>query len=166
MAVVMAIVKEEELRQAMRRWTTGVTIVTAESRGIQHGMTVSSFTSVSLDPPTVSISLEQNSRTHELISEAGSFGITFLSSEQQPISERFAGKFSDDMDRFAGLDTWRIISGAPFLVGGLAFLDCQVHSIHQFGSNSLIIGEILAAKSGENRDPLLYYNRQYRRLQE
>jgi flavin reductase (DIM6/NTAB) family NADH-FMN oxidoreductase RutF len=129
-------------------------------------MTVSSFTSVSLDPPIVTISLENNSRTNNLISEARSFGITFLSSAQQLISERFAGIFSDEMDRLADLHTWSIVSGAPFLDGGLAYLDCHVHSIHQFGSNSLIIGDVLAAKIGEDKDPLLYFNRQYRRLQE
>jgi len=162
----MATINPDEFRQAMRKWTTGVTIVTAQSRGIKHGMTVSSFTSVSLAPATVSISLEQNTRTHGLIHEAGSFGITFLSSEQQPISERFAGQIDDWKDRFEGLETWVMETGAPFLFGGLAYLDCRVQSMLPFGSNTLIIGEVVAARMGEEHNPLLYFNRTYRRLQE
>jgi flavin reductase (DIM6/NTAB) family NADH-FMN oxidoreductase RutF len=162
----MAAIRSDELRQAMRLWATGVTIVTVRSRGVKHGMTVSSFTSVSLDPPTVSISLEQNTRTHELITEAGAFGITFLSSEQQSLSERFAGQIGDRMDRFEGLETWILETGAPFLNGGLAYLDCKVHSMQPFGSNTLIIGGVVAAKTGNGRSPLLYFDRMYRRLQE
>lgn len=162
----MTAISSDQLRLAMRMWATGVTIVTVESRGVRHGMTVSSFTSVSLDPPTVSISLEQNTRTHELINEAGAFGINFLSNQQQSLSERFAGQIGDRMDRFEDLNTWILETGAPFLDGSLAYLDCMVHSMQPFGSNTLIIGSVVAAKTGNGNSPLLYFNRMYRRLQE
>jgi flavin reductase (DIM6/NTAB) family NADH-FMN oxidoreductase RutF len=162
----MEIIEAEELRQAMRHWTTGVSIVAASARGVRHGMTVSSFTSVALEPPTIIISLERNSRTHDLVVEAGSFGITFLNFSQRSISERFAGKESEDSDRFDGLVTWTLVTGSPLLESGLAFLDCRVISTQWIGSNTLVIGEVIAARVGGQDSPLLYYNRQYRRLQD
>ena len=88
-------VDSEQLRQTMRAWTSGVTVVTATHAGARHGMTVSSFTSVALDPPLIIISLQVNSRTHALISQARSFAVTVLSADQQEISDRFAGRVAD-----------------------------------------------------------------------
>jgi flavin reductase (DIM6/NTAB) family NADH-FMN oxidoreductase RutF len=150
----------------MRKWVTGVTIVTAQSNGFRHGMTVSSFSSVSLDPPTVSISLEQSSRTHDLVLDAGFFGLTFLSQDQQMISQRFAGAATENLDRFSDLDTMVLVTGAPFIISGLAFLDCQVDSAQAYGANTLIIGKVIAAKIGNSGNPLLYFDRQYRQLQD
>lgn len=154
------------LRISMRQWVTGVTIVSTQQDGIFHGMTVSSFTSVSLEPPTVTISLMKSSRTHDMVTKAGSFGITILSSDQQAISERFAGQSTEDLDRFDGLDTMTLISGAPFLRAGLAYIDCKLVAVHSFDQNSLFIGEVLAAEAGSGGKPLLYYDQQYRELQD
>ena len=92
-------VDSEILRQAMRAWTPGVTIVTASHEGEQHGMTVSSFTSIALEPPIVIISLQTDSRTHELVSQAKAFAVTILSDKQQELSDRFAGRIPDAEDR-------------------------------------------------------------------
>jgi flavin reductase (DIM6/NTAB) family NADH-FMN oxidoreductase RutF len=153
-----------DLRLAMRHWATGVTIASVAYQGVQHGMTVSSFTSVTLLPPVVLISLERITRTHDLILEAGFFGITILSDQQQALSERFAGSSTEDEDRFAGLETETLTSGAPFLVGGLAFVDCKVISTHEFATNTLFIAEVMDIKIGVIGKPLLYYNRRYYRL--
>ena len=150
----------------MRKWPTGVTLVTVSHQGIRHGMTVSSFTSLSLDPPWVLISLDRSSRTYNLVAEAGYFGVIFLSSQQQAISERFAGRETEHEDRFAGLETHTLVSGAPFLEGGLGCLDCRVVTTIESGTNTLFIGEALAARSGEGQLPLIYFDRQYRQLQE
>ncbi len=160
------VVSPEELRQVMRQWVTGVTIVTSIHDGIRHGMTVSSFTSVSLEPPIITISLENQSRTHHLVSDSGVFAITFLSSGQREISERFAGKQTEYTDRFSGLETWTLRTGAPLLNEGLAFLDCQVLAAYSFGANTLFIGKVLAAQLGQEGDPLIYHNRHYHRLQD
>lgn len=150
----------------MRRWTSGVTLVSVSHLGKEHGMTVSSFTSVSLDPPLITISLTKDSRTLEMITGSRSFGVTILSSEQTGISSIFAGQIGDDEDRFAGLETKRLISGTPMITGGIAYLDCNVFEIYEFASNSLIIGEVIAAEVGENVKPLLYFDQQYHKLQE
>ena len=159
-------VSPQELRHAMRQWPTGVTIVTVSHQDIRHGMTVSSFTSLSLEPPWVLISLDRSSRTYHLVAEAGHFGVIFLSGQQRAISERFARRETEAEDRFAGLETHTLVSGAPFLGGGLGCLDCRVVTTIEAGSNTLFIGEVLAARSGEGELPLVYFNRQYRQLQE
>ena len=157
-------VDPNNLRLAMRRWATGVTIVSVEYKGIQHGMTVSSFTSVSLEPPTVLVSLERIARTHDLVMKAGSFGVTILSTEQQEISDRFAGRKTEYENRFLNLNTHILVSNAPFIDGGLAFFDCRVLSTLDSGTHTLFIGEVLAVQFEEGEHPLLYYNQQYRRL--
>ena len=103
----------EQLRAAMRAWTTGVTVVTASHNGITHGMTVNSFASISLKPALIAISLQHTSRTHELVSKTNAFGLTILSAEQQAISDIFAGRGNDTDDRFANIKTKTLITGAP-----------------------------------------------------
>lgn len=162
----MQLILSEQLRTLMRRWATGVTIVSTQNDGVFHGMTVSSFTSVSLDPPIVTISLMKSSRTHDMVIEAGSFGITILSSAQQAISEMFAGQSRDELHRFDGIDTITLVTGSPFVKNGLAFIDCKLIAIHPFNQNSLLIGEVLATRVGNSEKPLLYFDQQYRKLQD
>jgi flavin reductase (DIM6/NTAB) family NADH-FMN oxidoreductase RutF len=146
----------------MRQWATGVTIVSVEHRGIRHGMTVNSFTSLSLHPPLVLISLERGTRTHEILLESGTFGVTILSSRQQDISDRFAGRHTEEQDRFQGLKTFTLVSGVPFLAGGIAFW-LVIHS-HEAATHTLFIGDVLSVDVHPEDPPLIYYNRDYRGL--
>jgi flavin reductase (DIM6/NTAB) family NADH-FMN oxidoreductase RutF len=155
-----------ELRSAMRAWTTGVAVVTAVHGGKQHGMTVSSFTSISLDPPLIAISLSTGSHTHELVRRAGAFGVTILAASQQEVSERFAGRPGGDDDRLADVQTETFVTGAPFIKGGLAFLDCRVTQAIQAGMNTLFIAEVVAVREDDHDSPLVYHDRAYRRLQD
>lgn len=154
------------LRQVMRKWSTGVTIVTAQHQGMRHGMTVSSFTSVSLQPPIVLVALDQSTRTHALITAASSFGVSVLSNEQKAISACFAGQDCEDEDRFVSVETHSLVSGAPLITGSLAYLDCRVVAQLVSGSNTLFIGEVLAAQAGVKKPPLIYFDRNYRQLQD
>jgi flavin reductase (DIM6/NTAB) family NADH-FMN oxidoreductase RutF len=158
------VVDPETVRLALRQWTTGVTIVSSCHNGYQHGMTVSSFTSVALSPPLVMISLQREARTHALIVESGVFGITILAESQQAISERFAGHTADDEDRFAGLESFTLITGAPFLKGGLAFLDCKLINSQVIGEQTVFFGEILALDFKPVGRPLVYHDRRYHGL--
>ena len=144
----------------MRAWTSGVVVVTATYNGEQHGMTVSSFTSISLDPALIIISLQAASRTHELVSLAGAFAVTILSADQKFISERFAGRVEDG-DRFDGLETETLETGAPFLKGGLAYLDCRVTQSIPSGMNTLFLAEVVAARGEVPGQPLVYHDRRY-----
>jgi flavin reductase (DIM6/NTAB) family NADH-FMN oxidoreductase RutF len=154
----------EQLRAAMRAWSSGVTVVTAAYGGEQHGMTVNSFTSVSLEPPLIIISLQDTARTRDLVYHAQAFGVTILSAAQQEISERFAGRTGDSEHRMAGLETETLVTGAPFLKGGLAYFDCRVRQSVDVGPNTMFIAEVVAARGNGEGHPLLYHNRKYHRL--
>jgi flavin reductase (DIM6/NTAB) family NADH-FMN oxidoreductase RutF len=159
-------VDPKDLRLAMRRWITGVTVVSAAAREVRHGMTVSSFTSVSLDPPLVLVSLDRESSTHRLVEQVGRFGVSILSQDQREISDRFAGCIYMDTDRFTGLDTYTLVTGAPLLAHSLAAFDCQVVYSYEAGMQTLFIGEVLALKTGADGFPLIYFNQDYRSLME
>ena len=162
-------VSNEELRAAMRLWATGVTVVTANHEGVRHGMTVSSFTSVSLDPPLILICLERNTRTRQLVLDSAVFAVNLLSDQQVDLSNRFAGRISDLDDRFVELNTTTLETGAPLLDGALAWMDCRVSAVFEMSTHTIIVGQVIAVKSfleGEtDASPLLYYNRSYRVLQ-
>jgi len=157
-------VDPEELRTTMRYWTTGVTIVSAQLGDVRHGMTVNSFTSLSLDPPLVLVSLERATRTHRLVMQAGHFGVSILGDDQQEISDRFAGRMTEHLDRFEDLPVYSLVSEAPLLEAGLAGLDCKVLSAFEAGTHTVFIGEVLAVRRNEDDLPLVYYNRDYRDL--
>ena len=164
MDVTDAKIDPEIMRLAMRNWATGVTIVTSSSNGIQHGMTVSSFTSVSIDPAMVLVSLQDNARTHRLVKESGIFAVTILDQGQVAISDRFAGRQTENLNRFRGLDTFTMVTGAPLVRGGLVSFDCQVCDTHDIGQHTLFIGQVLAMQKGDGVQPLIYFDRRYHKI--
>jgi len=154
----------QELRKAMRNWATGIAIVTAAHEGNYHGMTVSSFTSLSLDPALLSVSLYNASRTNALVTAAGKFGVTILAAGQEEVSNSFAGRIPDNEDRFADFEVEYLRGEIPFIKGGLSFFECRVYQTIPMGTNTLFIGEIVEAKSIEDGNPLLYFNQKYGKI--
>ena len=151
----------EKLRELMRTWTSGVTVVTAAHDGHRHGMTVSSFTSVSLDPPLIAISLHTESRTFRLVQSSGAFAVSILSAAQSELSDLFAGRRSEPPDRLAGLELEILVTGAPALKNALACLDCRVIQTLPAGMNTVVLAEVLAVSGHGQGDPLVYHNRRY-----
>ena len=152
------------LREVMRQWATGVTVVTSSHAGVQHGMTVSSFTSVSLEPPLVLVSSScPAARTVWCRKPAHSRSLSWPQ-DQQAVAERFSGGVPDHEDRFAGFAVEATPAGLPIPAGCLAWLDCKVVGQHEAGNHTLFIGKVEAAQSIRQRGPLLYYNRGYRRV--
>jgi flavin reductase (DIM6/NTAB) family NADH-FMN oxidoreductase RutF len=162
----MILNEQDDLRVVMRQWATGVTVVSTRYQDVIYGMTVSSFSSVSLKPKVVSISLMKDSRTHSMILQSKVFGISILSDDQREISEVFAGRISENENRFEGIETFILATGSPLITGGIGYLDCRLMAVHDFGRNSLLIGEVLALESGNSQEPLLYFNQHYHKLQE
>lgn len=154
----------EQLRHAMRAWTTGVTVVTATHAGQQYGMTVNSFTSISLDPPLVSLALKKLTHTHELVEKSGEFAVTILASDQKELSDRFAGKHPEIKDRFEGVLTETLLIKAPLLKGGTAYFNCRVVNAIPLGENTLFVAEVVAAQGEGIGEPLVYHNRVYWKL--
>ncbi len=158
-------INAETLKFAMRTWVSGVAIVSSQFEGVNHGMTVNSFTSVSIAPARIIVTLANQTRTFKLIMQSEKFGVTILTAEQKELSERFAGKVSEDEDRFSEVDTFTISSGIPFFVGGLAWLECEVEQTVDLGHSTLIIAKVMDAITGLG-DPLLYHDRFYYQLGE
>lgn len=154
----------ESLRVAMRAWSAGVTVVTATYENEIHGMTVNSFTSISLEPALITVSLQQNTRTHELVIKSNAFGVTILSAQQAELSNIFAGRVKDVEDKFAGLQIKTLQTGSPLIVGGLSWIDCRVLKTYDAGINTLFIAEVVAASGTGSGEPLIYHNREYWKL--
>lgn len=155
----------EMLRRAMRHWVTGVAIATSRSGESVHGMTVNSFVSISLDPPLVTVTMNNNTRTCHLVLQSGVFAVTILSRQQIELAERFAGRIDTGPDRMTGLDTFTLATGTPLITGGMAFVDCRVVQQYPTPLSTLFIGEVLAAQtSPDYQEPLLYFNRTFTHL--
>lgn len=154
----------EQLRHAMRAWTTGVAVVTAQHAGHRYGMTVNSFTSISLEPPLVSVTLKQLTHTHDLVVKSNEFSVTILSSSQKALSDRFAGKHPQIQDRFDGVEMEILAIPAPLLKGGMAFFNCRVANTFAVGENTLFVAEVIAARGEGEGDALVYHNRVFWKL--
>lgn len=154
----------ETLRRAMRAWTSGVTVVTASHAGERYGMTVNSFTSISLEPPIIAVTLKKLTHTHELVEKSGEFAITILSADQGSLSDRFAGKILDVTDRFEGVETEKLLLEAPLIKGGMAYFNCRVVNAIPVGENTLFLAEVVAVQGEGEGDPLVYHNRVFWKL--
>jgi flavin reductase (DIM6/NTAB) family NADH-FMN oxidoreductase RutF len=155
-------VDAEEFKAAMARWTTGVTIVTARAGERVHGMTVSDFAGVSLDPPLVLVCADTSSNTHAVIAEGGCFAVSFLAAGQRELSDRFASK-ALEWKRFEGLRCAEAVTGAPLIPGALVGLDCRVEAAHDAGDHVIYVGRVEAVVRGEG-EPLVHYAGGYRAL--
>jgi flavin reductase (DIM6/NTAB) family NADH-FMN oxidoreductase RutF len=149
----------DEFKQALARWPSGVTIVTARSGERVHGMTVRAFTEVSLDPPLVLVCADKKSNTLPLIQAGGVFAVNVLASDQHELSNRFASK-KDEWQRFDGLETDVGITGAPLLRGVVVNLDCRVVAAHESGDHVIYVGQIEEMRHFD-REPLLYFRGAY-----
>lgn len=145
-------------RQTMATWATGVSIVTAVSGGQRYGMTVSSFTSLSLNPTLVSYCVGKNNQSYDAMVAADSFVVNILSTEQVQLGKIFAGIIPTE-DRFANLEIRTAETGAPILPDVVAWLDCKKHTIIDGGDHTIIIGEVVATESVKGKRSLLYANR-------
>ena len=156
-------VSPERFREALGHWASGVAIVTSRAGERVHGMTVSAFSSVSLDPPLVLVCADKTSDTYAVIAEAGCFAVNVLASEQQELSNRFASE-KDEHRRFVGLETREAVTGAPLLHGCLAHLDCRLVATHDAGDHVIYVGRVEAVEEDAAREPLLYFQSGYRLL--
>lgn len=148
-------------RATLGRFASGITVITArDADGVDVGMTVSAFSSLSLDPPLVLVCIDRAASVGPVLETVESFGVNVLSDEQEAISRRFAER---DVDRFNGVAYTRGHSGVPLLDGALAQLECRVTERHPGGDHTILIGAVESVEIHEG-NPLLYYRGGYRRL--
>lgn len=143
----------------MGRWTTGVTIVTAQAGDEIHGMTVSDFAGLSLDPPLVIVCADRTSNTIGVVEKGRCFAVNVLAAGQQALSKKFASK-EQEWERFEGLDCPRGPSGAPLIPGALVSFDCTLEATHEGGDHVILVGRVQEIVNREG-DPLVYFSGAY-----
>ena len=152
----------DTFRSVLGRFASGVTIVTArDDAGVDHGMTVSAFCSLSLDPPLVLLCVDHAASMYELLLTHPQFGISILSSNQEAYSRRFA---DPDSDRFDGIAYSRGENGVVLLEESLAHLECRVTEHYGGGDHTIFIAEVEHAEPRDGR-PLMYYRGGYAQLE-
>jgi flavin reductase (DIM6/NTAB) family NADH-FMN oxidoreductase RutF len=149
------------LRDALGCFATGVTVVTCLCDGIPAGLTVNSFTSVSLDPPLLLVCLAKQAASATALTEASHFAVNVLQTGQQPASIRFSTR---DEDRF-GATPWSCgEAGAPILEESLGVFECERFAVYDGGDHHILVGQVVKASFDASLDPLLYFRGRYRRL--
>ncbi|MFF3444343.1 flavin reductase family protein [Streptosporangium sp. NPDC002721] len=147
------------LRDALGQFATGVAVVTAATpRGDRLGVTVNSFTSVSLDPPLVLWCLSRRAPSAPAFAEAGRFAVNVLAAGQEHLSRRFATPLPD---KFAGVETLFAPGGVPLLAGTLAHFACRSVATYDGGDHLIFVGEVEHFRREEG-EPLVFHSGNYR----
>lgn len=150
----------EEFRTALSRFASGVTVVTVAIDQALHGMTASSFASVSLDPPLVLVALDKSSHTRTLVARRRAFAVNILGADQETLSRAFAQSGHKPFDDL----TYRLSAdGLPLLDGAIAWLECTVDQTIDAGDHDIVIGAVQRCET-RGGTPLIYYERAYRSL--
>jgi flavin reductase (DIM6/NTAB) family NADH-FMN oxidoreductase RutF len=151
------------LRQVFGQFCTGVTAVcVADAEGRSWGITVNSFSSLSLDPPLALFSLVRESETLKIIQAARAFSINILADSQQDISNALAKKGGPE--KMSAVPTRTGVTGAPIIEGSIGHMDCTLHAQFDGGDHVIIVGAIKQAQVGEPVPPLLYFRSGYKTL--
>jgi flavin reductase (DIM6/NTAB) family NADH-FMN oxidoreductase RutF len=148
----------DSFRRAMRAVASSVAVITTCHDGHLHGMTATAFSSVTADPPTVLIVVNQSTRSHPLISGSRAFVVNFLAQSQRHLSDLFAGKATD---QFLSVDFTPGRNEAPIIDGAVAHLDCETISETTCGTHTIFLARVIDA-SASHKGPLLYHDGQYK----
>jgi len=146
-----------QLRNALGNFATGVVVLTYEASGVYYGVTVNSFTSVSMDPPLVLISMQRTSRALSYLLERP-FAVNVMGNEQLLTALQFAGKPQTHSIE------WVRDDNAPWLNGSLAYFQCMPWAAYDGGDHVLILGRVVAFGQDDQAKPLLFYKGGWRGL--
>ncbi len=165
------VVDEARFRQVMGHFATGVTVVTGggagsgdDNGGGPVGLSVNSFTSVSIDPPLVAFCVGRTSTTWPRIRATGRFTVNILSADQEEVSRRFASTTSGS-DRFEGIGWHPSPAGSPVVEGALGWIDATVEAEHVAGDHVLVIGRVTGMEVAREGAPLVFYRGGYGRFE-
>ena len=155
-------ITSDDFRNAMRQLTGGVSVVTAGIGWDISGMTVTSVSSLSVDPPALIVSINREASSWPLVRRYGFFGVNILAADQIDIAERFTGKDGlKGAERFAGAHWTTRVSGVPLLTDALAAIDCEVEDVVERHSHAIVIGRVLDLTVSPRTAALAYWQGQY-----
>ena len=158
-------VSADQFKGAMRRWGSGVSILTTRREGGIQGITVSAFCSVSLSPPLILVCIDKKAKSHPLIERHGGFAVNVLKVGQERLSEMAAGHAGEHGIWLEGIAYRKGTTGAPILADCLAWFDCVLEAAHDGGDHTIFVGRVMETGHSDGR-PLLYYDADYHRLAE
>lgn len=159
---VVQTVLSTEFRQAMRSLAGGVAVITVGRGDDISGMTVTSLSSFSVDPPALIVSINRQSSSWPILRRDGVFGVNILAADQVEIAERFAGKGGlKGLARFGSLQRRTLLTGVPFLAGTLVGIDCEVEHVIERHSHAIVVGRVLALERGGGSGALAHWDGQY-----
>ena len=155
-------VSATDFRGAMRQLTAGVSVITTGRDGYISGMTVTSVSSLSVDPAALIVSINRGASSWQLLKRYGFFGVSILTADQVDVAERFTGKDGlKGAERFTGAEWTTGSSGVPLLVGALAAINCKVEEIVERHSHAIVIGSVLDLEVSTRTAALAYWQGQY-----
>jgi flavin reductase (DIM6/NTAB) family NADH-FMN oxidoreductase RutF len=160
-------IPSDTFRRVLGHFVTGVTVVTALDGERPFGITVNALSSVSLDPPLVMVALDRRRFLTPIVRSAGRYAVNILSEDQQALSDCFAGApVEPGREAFCGAAWHAGETGLPLLDGAIATLECTVVETFSAGDHDLFIGRVdTLANEARHAMPLLYYRRQYLRIE-
>ncbi|MET9022135.1 flavin reductase family protein [Actinopolymorpha sp. NPDC004070] len=153
----LAPVGEAEYRSTMARFATGVTVVTTCLDGVDHAMTASAFTSVSLSPPLVLVCVEKIARFHPAVLAAGTWAVSVLTFDAHEVASRLARRGRPLQGQLDGIPVHRGLTGAALLSAAAAWLECRTVAVHDGGDHSIVVGEVVGADAPADPAPALVY---------
>jgi flavin reductase (DIM6/NTAB) family NADH-FMN oxidoreductase RutF len=151
----------DQLRRAFGCFPSGVTALCALSDGEPAGLAASSFTSVSMDPPLVSVCIQHTSRTWPKLREQPRLGLSVLAEEQDEVCARLASK---EGDRFAGVDWFASDDGGVFVHGATLWLDCTISEEVRCGDHDIVLLHVHGLSAAPDASPLIFHASRFRRL--
>ena len=164
----MPTLEPDRFKEVMRTWVAGVTVVTSRLGDEIHGCTVNSFSSVSLTPPLVTVTLAKRLHTYQMVKQAHIFAVNILSEHQVETSDRFAGTarardgaISESEQRFASEPYHSAATGSPILDNAIAYVDCHLVTEYDIGLNVILLGMVESGGVQNDQPPLLYSDRRY-----
>jgi flavin reductase (DIM6/NTAB) family NADH-FMN oxidoreductase RutF len=151
----------DELRAAMRRFPSGIAVVTTEVEDQEFGVTVASLVSFSLDPPLLGVSIGVDTHMHSFMDEAHGFTVSLLAGDQEGVAQHFARAGVPPLARWIGVATEAGTYGRR-ISGALAWLECRAHDAHRIGDHTLFVAEVEEVELGRDADGLAYLRSEYR----
>lgn len=155
-------IEPRELRNIFGTFATGVTVITMPTKEGAWGMTANSFSSLSLDPPLILVSVDKSTRTHEHMLAAGVWAVNILAGDQEKVSRIFAMKDQNEERTMVGTPHRPGTTGAPIIGGCLSYLECRTYATYEGGDHTIFLGEIEDARIVQpHGQPLLFFKGRY-----
>jgi len=160
----MADVSADDFKGALGSWAAGVTVVTTRHDKLVYGLTVSSFSSLSLEPRLIMVCFANANHIVHMVKESNAFAVSILSEDQAEIANWFSRSGREPVETYAEFTTIEWHTGSPIIAGAVAHLDCELESLVVRGDHTIAIGAVVGASFDATLKPLMYYRRGYRKL--